>query len=739
MLEFLAAFAAVVGVVAPVVKNLGDIAQGGRQMLGFADQIFARFARNRPGEQVPADLRVALAEVAAIPQAEFDRKVEEIVDVELVDKPPEYRSRVAEYIKLVKPRVNSTFSRRDDPAGTTVPARWSTSRAEDLVPFLPPRPPMFTKGDKPPEASGWTLSDRIGIGGFGEVWKARSKWLQDTESAFKFCLDPISQKRILEWELKNIQLVQNELRNQPHIVKLIDAHLDGETPWLRYEYIPGGTLGKLVDTWPDQLAPRAALAVRDIGVLASTLGYCHTKLSKAVIHRDMKFDNVLVDEDGLLKITDFGIGNTQAHKAIEDARLVSATGGAMGSDHSWINGALTPMYASPQQFLGDDPHPADDVYALGVMLYQMLLKNLNLPLGVDMWDDLEEKDVCKELRNVLSRSVASRVERRYQTGAEFAEALAGLPQNLVVEKVVVSVVDQRKQLYDEIDRLNEDAKVKNETARQQVLERKYGEAVATLDSIFHPVMRDPELYARADQFHKGKRFINALGMEFALVPAGTFWMGGQDGNCGDKQVTIDQDFSIGVYPVTQEEWQKVMGTNPSWSRKGGGGADKLSGVSDADLKRFPVENVSWNDCQVFLKKLNESLKETGFLYRLPREAEWEYACRGAAETQDLCGWNFYFKTPTNILSAQQANFAESALSRTTKVGSYQPNTLGLFDMHGNVWELCEDAYDDSNRVFRGGSWTNSAENCRAAFQGWSTPTNSDYNLGLRLARVSSGK
>ena len=92
-------------------------------------------------------------------------------------------------------------------------------------------------------------------------------------------------------------------------------------------------------------------------------------------------------------------------------------------------------------------------------------------------------------------------------------------------------------------------------------------AVKTLETVFHPVFRDGDLYARAVAHRDGKRYLNALGMEFALVPKGTFWMGGQEGKCGDKQVTIDQDFYIGVYPVTQEEWQKVMGTTPSYFRK----------------------------------------------------------------------------------------------------------------------------------------------------------------------------
>ena len=215
----------------------------------------------------------------------------------------------------------------------------------------------------------------------------------------------------------------------------------------------------------------------------------------------------------------------------------------------------------------------------------------------------------------------------------------------------------------------------------------------------------------------GERFINGLGMEFVIVPGGTFWMEGWHGYCGKEQVTIDRDFYIGVYPVTQDEWQKVMGDNPSHFRKGGAGADKLSGVSDADLKRFPVESVSWNDCQVFIKKLNESQKETGWMYRLPREAEWEYACRGAATTQALFGWNFYLRAPTNTLSAQQANIKDSALRSTCSVGLYEANSLGLFDMQGNVWEWCEDACDGSTRVDRGGGWYDAAEVCRAAFRG----------------------
>ena len=740
MYEFVAAVAAAIAAVAPVMKNLGEIAKGGRHMLDFADNILKRFARKGSNGKQQAELRVALAEVAAMPQVEFDKKAEEIIDVELADKPPEYRKAVTEYVKLIPPRIRASFSRPEDPTGTTAPAKWSATRPDDIVPFLPPRPPMFREGDSPPEANRWILTERLGIGGFGEVWKARSKTMQNSYSAFKFCLDPVSQQRIFENELENIELVKNELIDHPNIVKLIDAHLEGDSPWLQYEYVPGGDLGQLVGTWPNDLAVRAALAVKNIGILAETLGHCHNELSRKVIHRDMKPANVLVGKNGTLKITDFGISDTQARQALEEARMASASGVSCTTP-SLVRWANTPMYASPQQRRGEDSHPSDDVHALGVMLYQMLLGNLNLELGVDMWQDLEEQYVCAELLDLLSRSVAARVDRRLQSAAELAEALTRLPRKLIVEPVVISVADQEKQLYDEIDRRFDDARAKNEAARQHLERREWKAAVATLETIFHPGMRDEEFYTRAVQHRDGKRFLNGLGMEFALVPAGTFWMGGQDGKCGDKQVTIDRDFFIGVYPVTQEEWQKVMGANPSHFRKGGGGADKLSGVSDADLKRFPVESVSWNDCQVFIKKLNESQKETGWMYRLPREAEWEYACRGAANTQALCGWNFYLRAPTNTLSAQQANFSDSALGRTCKVGLYEANTLGIFDMHGNVWEWCEEA--PATTTERSGSgavdWSDPAENRRGGRTGTASRRPTLPLLGLAAGPSSDWK
>ena len=222
-------------------------------------------------------------------------------------------------------------------------------------------------------------------------------------------------------------------------------------------------------------------------------------------------------------------------------------------------------------------------------------------------------------------------------------------------------------------------------------------------------------------------------------------------SCGNqKQVQIPRDFYIGIFPVTQGQWRAIMGVNPSWFSRGGAaglkdglgpslllpwpagyfshsgaGADKVKGISVGDLNQFPVESVSWLDVQEFLKRLNTLEKASGLLFRLPAEAEWEYSCRGGASSPADCAFDFSFTQPTNDLSCEQANFngnypAGSAskgtyLEHPTKVGSYQPNRLGIYDMHGNVWEWCQDCVGSrgSARIIRGGSWFNYGFFCRS--------------------------
>jgi uncharacterized protein (TIGR02996 family) len=151
--------------------------------------------------------------------------------------------------------------------------------------------------------------------------------------------------------------------------------------------------------------------------------------------------------------------------------------------------------------------------------------------------------------------------------------------------------------------------------------------------------------------YRQRRLTNSIGMEFVLVLQGTFRMGGGGGLPGKKLVAITQDFYLGRYEVTQGQWQAVMGSNLSYFCRTGGGKDAVKDVPDAELNQFPVEKVSWEDAQQFIKKLNGAEKSSGWVYRLPTEAEWEYSCRGGAASQKACSFDFYLERPRKISRA----------------------------------------------------------------------------------------
>jgi uncharacterized protein (TIGR02996 family) len=230
-----------------------------------------------------------------------------------------------------------------------------------------------------------------------------------------------------------------------------------------------------------------------------------------------------------------------------------------------------------------------------------------------------------------------------------------------------------------------------------------------------------------------------IALTFAWVLPGTFLMGSPPGEEGREpyegaderqhRVTLTKGFFLGVHAVTQEQWQAVMGSNPS----------RFKGET------LPVEQVSWDDCREFCRKLSE---RDGQRYRLPTEAEWEYACRGGTTTP------FHFG---ETISTQQANYNGNHTygkgtkgqyrQKTTAVGTFPANAWGLFDMHGNVWEWCEDwfgPYPESEitdpkspdkgtpRVLRGGSWYYAARGCRSAYRHHLVPACRYNFVGCRV-------
>jgi formylglycine-generating enzyme required for sulfatase activity len=253
-------------------------------------------------------------------------------------------------------------------------------------------------------------------------------------------------------------------------------------------------------------------------------------------------------------------------------------------------------------------------------------------------------------------------------------------------------------------------------------------------------------------------------LELVMVPPGKFYLGSPEREEGRAPIegpqhttTLSTAFYLGKYEVTQEQWQQVMGSNPSWFSSGGGGKDSVKGL---DTKRFPVERISWDDAQAFLRKISTD-KRT---YRLPTEAEWEYACRGGTFAKK--SWPFQVgEEYLDALSSDAANFdgsrpyGEAArgknLERTVAVGSYTANPFGLFDMHGNVKEWCQDRfagdyYKDApardpsgpaagtDRVLRGGAWNSPGEECRAASRRGLGRSWRYSDIGLRVAYTPPG-
>ncbi len=644
----------------------------GQQLYDIGADAIARYRQRQREKSLAAGLEEVIQAEADDIREDIARIKEEIAG----NQPPEVREQLELYLSQIPSVARQSFRRAEDLTGTTVPANLHLEDPVHLSTILPQRTPRFRVGERVPHAQSWILARLLGVGGFGEVWLAKHGFITDRRQAFKFCLDPAAQKRLLTHESGVVQRVMeasHEVRPDQHgIVPLLDAYLDGDTPWLAYEYVEGGDLTGLVRQWQNLDAEkRAKCALNTFKQLAAIVGRLH-RLSTPIIHRDLKPANVLVrrtETGDILRVTDFGISHVVAESMIRNA-TISTPQMSLGES---FRGAHTPIYASPEQKKGSPASARDDVHALGVMAYQMILVVLTSerPSG-SKWKRRLSAFLPEEVLELLENCWEEDPEDRPANGLEIVERLTG----------------------------SSDTGPKNE--REQAT--------------------TPSRSARHTNPKRGDIITGAMGMKFAFIPRGTFWMSEGVKNA-QRKVTIEEDFYMGIYQVTQGEWIELMGSNPSWFRRDGFDAEKLKDISDEDLLRFPVENVSWDDVQEFLKQLSTKEEKHGLLYRLPTEAEWEYSCRSGLTSKEDCDYDFYFSEPTNDLSSEQANFngnhpvgqapKSKFLERPTVVGSYEPNALGIHDMHGNVREWCQNGLGQS-RFIRGGCWSDYGSSCQAA-------------------------
>ena len=629
--------------------------------------------------------------------------------------------------------VRQSLKRKDDPKGESLPYGYTiyedgTSEEEavaKVVELLPPHPPRFVPDEWVPGRVGnWKLVQKIGGGGFGDVWLTRSKRFA-APRVVKFCTDPAARRKFVAHEQDVIDRVMDSIGSHPNIVPLLECHLEGDAPWLMYEYVEGGTLADAILEW-HALKPgeRIARAVAVLHPIAAALARGHA-LTPPVVHRDLKPANVLMAGD-TPRITDYGIGGVAVDYLIA-ADKSPAHVSMRGRLPSMLKGSYSHIYSSPQQRAGEKPDPRDDVHALGVIAYQMFVGRVDAEVKGNWQLRLRKDGVPDAIIDLIGNSASDEAEDRPNDAREWEAVLADL---LPVAELA-----------------DEPSPAPARTAPAPPA-RKGG------DEVTFPLP------------HGGK-------MVFCWVPKGECQLGSpkaerdavlkdigqteepewlQAEREGERGKFKTQGFWMGKYTVTQAEWKAVMRNNPSYFD--GKQDNKAKGM---DTSQFPVERVTWDmicgkdgKCgqDTFLGQMNalggvEKVFGKGAgTFALPHEDQWEYACRGGLGN----GRPFYFGDALNGTEAKcdgSCPFGTTTKGpdkgRPTPVGFYTAKPLlhpwGLFDMTGNVWEWCENKYDQTNdrRVLRGGSWISDARYCRAAIRYDDVAPGFDgYDVGFRL-------
>ena len=529
------------------------------------------------------------------------------------------------------------------------------------------------------------LVRRLGAGAFGEVWLATHVAL-GVERALKVPTDPdyVSQLR------KEGQL-QFSLHH-PNIVKTFDLNPLHEPPYAVMEYVEGESLRQRLDR--EGTLPQAE-ALR---ILRHVLEATQAAHAAGILHRGLKPENILLAADGAVKVTDFGISKVHADVAqsmVLRNTLITSTGASISGTHE---------YMSPEQRIGQDPVPGDDVYAVGVIACELFTGRR--PRGARLDRVLDRAGVPAAIARIIDKACEER-DYRYAAPAEMLADVAALA-----------------------------AEQPSPAPRPPPAARPSAP----------PVAAAPEAL-----------ITNSIGMKLKRIPPGTFTMGCEsDRAYSDEkpahQVTLTKPFYLGICPVTQGEYERVIGSNPSHFK----GPNR------------PVERISWDDAQTLCRKLSES---EGVEYRLPTEAEWEYACRAGSTTESCFGDDearlgdyAWFRgnsgrvevTRKKRLLGLLGTREERAIvdQRTHDVGQKKPNAWGLHDVHGNVWEWCQDWFGDYQgaaqtdptgpasgeiRVLRGGSWSFDPWSCRSSARDGDAPQVAYGSVGVRLARTRHGR
>jgi len=428
--------------------------------------------------------------------------------------------------------------------------------------------------------------------------------------------------------------------------------------------------------------------------LAKALQAIH---QSGILHLDLKPANVLLlpadlIEDWQIRIIDFGLS-----KLLPEFNTAGHTRTLTGNVSQFITASFE--YASPEQKMGLKTTIASDVYSYGKTMFELL-------------GDIGGFDVPDLLQVPLKKCLKIKPEERIN----LADLLVAL------ESMRTRSHEQPTKPIETPVQITQPIQTPNLTGFQNLSGLRIEENNKGTPRTFSTLKEGKQVECTV---HEKTFDIQGVPLVMVYIPAGTFQMGSNNGDSDEKPVhpvEIKKPFYMGKFPVTQKQYQAIMGTNPSkWE------GDQL-----------PVESMDWEDAKEFCEKLSKLLKQE---FRLPTEAEWEYACRANSQTKwsfgdnesDLKNYAWYYKNSD---------------SKTHEVGQKKPNTFGLYDIHGNVWEWCEDSWENNyqtprtqsahensseNKLLRGGSWGDVAEDCRSSCRVSDSDWNNDNYSGFRLA------
>ncbi len=628
----------------------------------------------------------------------------------------------------------------------------------------------------------YKIVGHISSGGFGNTYEGVHT-MMDTRVAIKeffpkmFCNRDENTSHITVATQSNKELV-DKLRkkfieeakaifkmNHPNIVKVHDIFEENDTAYYVMDYIDGKSLGDIVK----QRGPLPeAEAVGYIRQVADALKYVHS-LNR--LHLDIKPGNVMVDATGHAMLIDFGASK---HYDMESGENTSTLMGVNTKGYA-------PVEQSTQSFTKFSP--ATDIYALGATLYKLLTgitpPDANLLMAKEETLAPLPSCISKSTHNAVLKAMTLIRADRPQTIDVFLGLLDSKITNSFDDEVTMCEETEKARQAEEKCRLTEEQKLKEDEARRVAKEetrrkaeeeqKRKAEAqkrntakksssknawlwivigVIAVVGIIIGVNSNGNSSDSGNSKQSGGAIqsgdntlsqqifsktytANGVSFDMMMVKAGTFTMGAtsemKDPEPDEKpthQVTLTNDYYIGKTEVTQALWMAVMGNNPSYF------------IGD----NLPVESVSWNDCQKFISKLNSL---TGQNFRLPTEAEWEFAARGGNNS------HHYQYSGSNELG-DVAWYVGNSGDTTHVVATKQPNELGIYDMSGNVWEWCSDWFGNyssssltnptgpnsgSYRVLRGGGWSSLARNCRSSYRYGVAPGNGSLDDGLRLVLV----